>query len=153
MSSSASGADRGKEHTHTTDLENKGSPIEVWVKSTSMGTASFTGSKVLLDQSGKSKILCCYQWVFREEEAQSKYSLFHYSNLSSCIPGGLPVAKPSLGKWYCAILKHSFILLKTLLKGFMGCIQKSLKRLSLHLLHFQPSAVAYSMTSCARCNI
>lgn len=47
--------------------------------------------------------------------SKKKKSLFYYNNLSS-FSGGLPVAKSSLAKWFCAILQYPFILLKTLLE-------------------------------------
>lgn len=47
MSSSAAGADRGKEHMHITDLKRKCHSWKSEFKFIPMGTTSFTGSKSL----------------------------------------------------------------------------------------------------------
>lgn len=59
MSNSASGAVRGKEHMHSYRPGKKVSLMEVRVKVMPWAQLYLLVPKVLLNQSGRSKILCC----------------------------------------------------------------------------------------------
>jgi len=110
--------------------------------------------KVLLDQSGRTEDttkwsslhkpkLCAVNSGFAREGKDKRNSPFSYcNNQSSCIPGGLRTAKPSLAKGYGVILKYPSPLLKTLLqfkRTYELCIQNTPQKDGLYLIDFQDS--------------
>lgn len=97
--------------------------MEVKVKIMSIGTTvSSLVLKVLLDQSERTQDtteqsslckpkFCPINFETAQERKDKRNNPFsYYNNLSSCIPGGLHTAKPSLVKGYCAILKYPSLL-------------------------------------------
>lgn len=97
--------------------------MEVKVKITSVSTTVLSPLlKVLQDQSERTQdtteqsSLCKPKFypvnieTAQERKDKRTNPFSYYNNLSSCIPGGLHMAKPSLVKGYCAILKHLSLL-------------------------------------------